>query len=153
VIVAGYATGGVVRGLLVGAAVTVVSLLFTHLQVQHVLVILAAGLLTALIFALGGFLNALFAKNFDQVNWIPTFILTPLTYFGGVFYSITLLPPWAQQLSYMNPILHMVNAFRFGFLGVSDVNIGIAFALMAAAAALLFALAVALMNRGTGIRE
>src|ERR1700736_1614804 len=94
-IVAGYATGGVVRGLLVGAAVTVVSLLFTHLQVQHMLVILAAGLLTALIFALGGFLNALFAKNFDQVNWIPTFILTPLTYFGGVFYSITLLPPWA----------------------------------------------------------
>jgi ABC-2 type transport system permease protein len=153
VIVAGYATGGIVRGLLVGVAVTVVSLLFTHLQVQHPLVILAAGLLTSVIFALGGFLNALFAKNFDQVNWIPTFILTPLTYFGGVFYSITLLPPWAQQLSYMNPILHMVNAFRFGFLGVSDVNIGIAFALMAAAAALLFALAVALMNRGTGIRE
>jgi ABC-2 type transport system permease protein len=137
----------------VGLAVTVVSLLFTHLQVQHVLVILAAGLLTALIFALGGFLNALFAKNFDQVNWIPTFILTPLTYFGGVFYSITLLPPWAQQLSYVNPILHMVNAFRFGFLGVSDVNIGIAFTLMAAAAAALFALAVALMNRGAGIRE
>jgi ABC-2 type transport system permease protein len=153
VIVAGYATGGVVRGLLVGAAVTVVSLLFTHLQVQHVLVILAAGLLTALIFALGGFLNALFAKNFDQVNWIPTFILTPLTYFGGVFYSITLLPPWAQQLSYINPILHMVNAFRFGFLGVSDVNIGIAFTLMAAAAVALFAVAVALMNRGAGIRE
>jgi ABC-2 type transport system permease protein len=143
----------VVRGLLVGLAVTVVSLLFTHLQVQHTLVILAAGLLTALIFALGGFLNALFAKNFDQVNWIPTFILTPLTYFGGVFYSITLLPPWAQELSYVNPILHMVNAFRFGFLGVSDVNIGIAFTLMAAAAAALFALAVALMNRGAGIRE
>jgi ABC-2 type transport system permease protein len=143
----------VVRGLLVGAAVTVVSLLFTHLQVQHVGVILAAGLLTSVIFALGGFLNALFAKNFDQVNWIPTFILTPLTYFGGVFYSITLLPPWAQELSYVNPILHMVNAFRFGFLGVSDVNIGIAFTLMAAAAAALFALAVALMNRGAGIRE
>ena len=110
VIVAGYATGGVVRGLLVGTAVTIVSLLFTHLQVQHLAVILAAGFLTSLIFALGGFLNALFAKNFDQVNWIPTFILTPLTYFGGVFYSITLLPPWAQQVSYINPILHMVNA-------------------------------------------
>src|SRR5256885_1612581 len=153
VIVAGYATGGLVRGLLVGTAVTVVSLLFTHLQVQHLSVILAAGLLTSLIFALGGFLNVLFAKNFDQVKWIPTFILTPLTYFGGVFYSITLLPPWAQQVSYINPILHMVNAFRFGFLGVSDVSIGLAFALMALAAAALFALAVALMNRGTGIRE
>ncbi|TLZ10118.1 MAG: ABC transporter permease [Gammaproteobacteria bacterium] len=130
VIVAGYAAGGVVRGLLVGAAVTVVSLLFTHLSVQHLPVIVAAGLLTSLIFALGGFLNALFAKNFDQVNWIPTFVLTPLTYFGGVFYSVTLLPQWAQQVSYVNPILHMVNAFRFGFLGVSDVSVGLAFALI-----------------------
>ncbi len=153
VIVAGYAAGGVVRGLLVGAAVTVVSLLFTHLSVQHLPVIVAAALLTSLIFALGGFLNALFAKNFDQVNWIPTFVLTPLTYFGGVFYSVTLLPQWAQQVSYVNPILHMVNAFRFGFLGVSDVSVGLAFALMLAAAAALFAIAVALMNRGAGIRE
>jgi len=153
VIVAGYATGGVVRGFLVGAAVTLVSLVFTHLEVRHPAVIVAAGILTSLIFGLGGFLNALFAKNFDQVNWIPTFILTPLTYFGGVFYSISLLPAWAQQLSYVNPILYNVNAFRYGFLGVSDVNIGEAFALMAAAAAVLFAIAVALMNRGTGIRE
>jgi len=143
----------VVRGPAGGVAVTVVSLLSRTCRCKHPLVILAAGLLTSVIFALGGFLNALFAKNFDQVNWIPTFILTPLTYFGGVFYSITLLPPWAQQVSYVNPILHMVNAFRFGFLGVSDVNIGIAFTLMAAAAAALFAAAVALMNRGTGIRE
>src|SRR5205085_1581518 len=127
------AAGGVVRGLLVGAAVTVVSLLFTHLSVQHLPVIVAAGLLTSLIFALGGFLNALFAKNFDQVNWIPTFVLTPLTYFGGVFYSVTLLPQWAQQVSYVNPILHMVNAFRFGFLGVSDVSVGLAFALLRSA--------------------
>jgi ABC-2 type transport system permease protein len=153
VIVGGYAAGGVVRGLLVGGAVTVVSLIFTHLQVQHPLVILAAGLLTSVIFALAGFLNALFAKNFDQVNWIPTFVLTPLTYFGGVFYSITLLPPWAQHVSYVNPILHMVNAFRYGFLGVSDVHVGLAFILMLAAAAALFAVAVALMNRGAGIRE
>jgi len=121
--------------------------------VRHVFVIALAGVLTSLIFGLGGFLNALFAKNFDQVNWIPTFILTPLTYFGGVFYSISLLPDWAQRLSYFNPILYMVNAFRFGFLGVSDVDLAGAFALMGAAAAVLFALAVALMNRGTGIRE
>jgi ABC-2 type transport system permease protein len=153
VIVAGYATGGVVRGLLVGTAVTVVSLIFTHLHVHHLLVILAAGILTSLIFGLGGFLNALFAKNFDQVNWIPTFILTPLTYFGGVFYSISLLPDWARRVSYANPILHMVNAFRFGFLGVSDVNVGLAFVLMVLAAAVLFAIAVALMNRGAGIRD
>ena len=153
VIVSGYATGGMVRGLLVGAAVSIVSLVFTHLQVHHLLVVLAALLLTSLTFALAGFLNALFAKNFDQVNWIPAFVLTPLTYFGGVFYSVSLLPQWARQLSYVNPILYMVNAFRFGFLGVSDVDVGAAFVLMAAAAIGLFATAVALMNRGTGIRE
>jgi ABC-2 type transport system permease protein len=153
VIVGGYAVGGVVRGVLVGVAVTVVSLVFTHLQVHHLLVVLAALLLTSLTFALGGFLNALFAKNFDQVNWIPAFVLTPLTYFGGVFYSVSLLPGWARSLSYANPILYMVNAFRFGFLGVSDVDVGAAFALMTAAALLLYALAVVLMNRGTGIRE
>ena len=153
VIVAGYATGGLVRGLLVGAAVTVVSLLFAHLHVHHLAIVLAALVLTSLTFALGGFLNALFAKNFDQVNWIPSFVLTPLTYFGGVFYSLSLLPDWARHVSYVNPILYMVNAFRYGFLGVSDVDVGAAFALMAGAAALLFAAAVLLMNRGTGIRE
>jgi len=153
VIVGGYAAGGVVRGLLVGAAVTMVSLVFTHVQVHHLLLVLAALLLTSLTFALGGFLNALFAKNFDQVNWIPSFVLTPLTYFGGVFYSVSLLPDWARSISYANPILYMVNAFRFGFLGVSDVDIGGAFALMTGAALLLYAAAVLLMNRGTGIRE
>jgi ABC-2 type transport system permease protein len=153
VIVAGYATGGMVRGVLVGLAVTAVSLVFTHLHVHHLALILSALLLTSLTFALAGFLNALFAKNFDQVNWIPAFVLTPLTYFGGVFYSVSLLPDWARALSYVNPILYMVNAFRFGFLGVSDVHVGVAFALMAGAAAVLFATAVMLMNRGTGIRE
>jgi len=153
VIVSGYVAGGVVRGLLVGTGVTIVSLLFTHLHVHHALVIVAAVLLTSITFSLGGFLNALYAKNFDQVNWIPTFILTPLTYFGGVFYSVSLLPEWAQKVSYVNPILHMVNAFRFGFLGVSDVDIRLAFSLMVAAAVALFATAVILMNRGSGIRE
>jgi ABC-2 type transport system permease protein len=153
VIVSGYVAGGVLRGLLVGSGVTIVSLLFTHLHVQHALVIVAAVLLTSITFSLGGFLNALFAKNFDQVNWIPTFVLTPLTYFGGVFYSVTLLPGWAQTLSYANPILHMVNAFRYGFLGVSDVNVWVAFTLMIAAALALFVTAVMLMDRGSGIRE
>ena len=153
VIVGGYAVGGVVRGLLVGATVTAVSLVFTHLHVHHLLVVLSALFLTSVTFALAGFLNALFAKNFDQVNWIPTFVLTPLTYFGGVFYSITLLPEWARHVSYANPILHMVNAFRYGFLGTSDVNVYVAFSIMIAAAVALFGLAVFFMNRGTGMRE
>lgn len=153
VIVLGYVGGGVVRGLLVGAVVTVISLLFAKLVILHALIIVGAVLLTAIVFSLGGFLNAMFAKNFEQVNWIPSFVLTPLTYFGGVFFSISLLPPWAQQLSYANPILHMVNAFRFGFLGTSDVNVTLAFTLMFAFAAAMFGVAVILMNRGVGMRE
>ena len=152
VIVLGYVGGGLVRGLLVGAAVTIISLIFTRLHVHHAFVIVGAVVLTSVIFALGGFINALFAKNFDQVNWIPTFVLTPLTYFGGVFYSITLLPEWARHVSYANPILHMVNAFRYGFLGTSDVNIYVAFTIMIAAAVVLFSVAVFFMNRGTGMR-
>ena len=153
IIVLGYVGGGLVRGLLVGSAVTIVSLIFTDLRVHHAFIILAAVVLTSVVFSLGGFLNAMFAKNFDQVNWIPTFVLTPLTYFGGVFYSITLLPPWAQHMSYANPILHMVNAFRYGFLGTSDVNVYVAFTIMLASAALLFTTSVVLMNRGIGMRE
>jgi ABC-2 type transport system permease protein len=153
IIVAGYAAGGLVRGFLVGGAVTIVSLAFTHLHVHHILITLAAVVLTSLTFALGGFLNALFAKNFDQVNFIPAFILTPLTYFGGVFYSVSLLPPWALSLSYANPILYMVNAFRYGFLGTSDVNVGMAFGLMIVAVVAMFSTAVFLMDRGTGTRE
>jgi ABC-2 type transport system permease protein len=143
----------IVLGYVVGAAVTVISLVFTHLAVHHVGVIVGAVVLTSIVFSLGGFINAQFAKNFDQVNWIPTFVLTPLTYFGGVFYSISLLPEWAQRISYANPILHMVNAFRYGFLGTSDVNIYLAFSIMLVSAAALFGVALFFMNRGTGMRE
>jgi ABC-2 type transport system permease protein len=153
IIVSGYVAGGLVRGVLVGLVVTVVSLCFTQLAVHHVFVITAAAVLTAIVFSLGGFINAVFAKNFDQVNWIPTFVLTPLTYFGGVFYSVSLLPEWAQKLSLANPILHMVNAFRYGFLGVSDVSVPAAFTIMVLAAAVMFAVALHLMRRGTGMRE
>ena len=153
VIIAGYVGGGVLRGLLVGLAVTIISLIFTHLPVHHLFLILAAVLLTAVIFSLAGFINGVFAKNFDQVNWIPTFILTPLTYFGGVFYSINLLPEWARTLSFANPVLHMVNAFRYGFLGRSDVEVGLAFAIMVLSAVVLFVIALWLMQRGTGLRD
>ena len=152
-VVLGYVGGGVLRGLLVGLVVTIISLVFTHLPVHHVFVIVAAVVLTAVVFSLAGFINGVFAKNFDQVDWIPTFILTPLTYFGGVFYSINLLPPWAQSLSHANPVLHMVNAFRYGFLGRSDVDVVLAFAIMLGAAGVLFGIALTLMRRGTGLRD
>lgn len=153
IIVGGYVAGGMVRGLLVGVVVTIVSLIFASLSVHHIVAIIAAAVLTSAVFAIAGFINAIFAKNFDQVNWIPAFVLTPLTYFGGVFYSVSLLPPWAQKISMVNPILHMVNAFRYGFLGTSDVHVRYAFVLTAALAAGLFALAVLLLNKGVGTRE
>jgi ABC-2 type transport system permease protein len=152
-IVCGYLAGGVMRGLMVGAVVTAVSIFFVHLHVHHLLIIVSAVLLTSIVFSLGGFINAVLAKNFDQVNWVPAFVLTPLTYFGGVFYAMSMLPPWAQAISYSNPILYMVNAFRYGFLGVSDVGIGLAFTIMIVAAAVLFGVALTMLNRGTGIRE
>jgi len=152
-IVAGYVVGGLMRGLMVGAVVTIVSLIFARPAVHHPGVIVGAVVLTSIVFSLGGFINAVFAKNFDQVNWIPTFVLTPLTYFGGVFYSVSLLPQWAQTLSHLNPILHMVNAFRYGFLGVSDVSVVQAFIIMVVLVVALFALALTLMNKGVGIRD
>ena len=152
-IVAGYVSGGVLRGVLVGSVVTIVSFFFTHLAVSHVLAIVSAVLLTSIVFSLGGFINALYAKNFDQISWFPTFVLTPLTYLGGVFYSVTMLPGWAHAASHLNPILYMVSAFRYGFLGTSDVDLRLAYGIMIGGAGGMFALAVALLNRGSGIRD
>lgn len=152
-IVTGYVCGGIVRGLLVGAVVTIIALLFTNLHLAHPFVVLSAVLLTAIVFSLAGMINAVFAKNFDQITFIPTFILTPLTYLGGVFYTVTLLPPWAQVMSHGNPILYMVNAFRYGFLGISDVDLAVAYTIMIGAAVVLFAACVWLLERGTGTRD
>lgn len=152
-IVSGYVSGGLIRGLIVGLVVTAVALLFTSLPVAHPFIVVGSVVLTAIVFSLGGFFNAIFAKNFEQISWFPTFVLTPLTYLGGVFYSVSLLPGWAEKLSHLNPILYMVNAFRYGFLGASDVDVGVAFGITLLAAVAMFAVVVALLNRGTGIRE
>jgi ABC-2 type transport system permease protein len=152
VIVLGHTLGGVVRGLAVAAAVTVVALFFTRLQVANVLVTVSVIVLTAFVFSLGGLINAILAKNFDDVSIIPSFVLAPLSYLGGVFYSVALLPEFARQLSLLNPILYMVNAFRYGMLGVSDVDLGVAYAVILGFAAVLFAICLVLIGRGTGIR-
>jgi ABC-2 type transport system permease protein len=152
-IVAGYTAGGLMRGLLVGVVVTIVTLLFARLHVLHPAIVIGAVVFTSMVFALGGFINALLAKNFDQVNWIPAFVLTPLTYFAGIFYSIHTLPPWAQAASYFNPIMYMVNAFRYGFFGVSDVDIPMSFSITVGLATALFLTAVTMMNAGRGIRD
>jgi ABC-2 type transport system permease protein len=152
-IVSGYMMGGIARGLVVGGVVTIITLLFTHLTIYNIGVVISAVLLSSIVFSLAGMINAVFAKNFDQISFIPTFVLTPLTYLGGVFYTTKLLPGWAQTISHGNPILYMVNAFRFGFLGVSDVNVGLAYTIMIGAAVVLFVSCVYLLNRGVGTRE
>jgi ABC-2 type transport system permease protein len=152
-IILGHVTGGVIRGLLVGLLVSVLALFFTDLQVQNLLVTVSVVVLTALVFSLGGLINAIFARDFEGISIIPTFVLAPLTYLGGVFYSVDLLPsPWAE-ISRLNPILYMVNAFRYGILGVSDVNIVTSFSIIVGFGVALYALAIYLMRRGTGMRS
>jgi ABC-2 type transport system permease protein len=153
VILGGYVAGAVLRGLMVGAIVLCIALLFTRVHVPHPLVTLSSVLLGAIIFSLAGFINAMYAKKFDDIALVPTFILTPLTYLGGVFYSITLLPGWAQAATHANPIFYMVNAFRYGLLGISDVPLWVAYALMLAFATALAALALWLLKRGVGLRS
>jgi ABC-2 type transport system permease protein len=152
-ILCGYVAGGVLRGLAVGLIVTLLSLFFTHLQVHHIGVTMLVVLMTAAIFSMGGFINAVFARSFDDISIIPTFVLTPLTYLGGVFYSISLLPEFWQKVSMVNPILHMVNAFRYGILGISDINIGVAVGLMLLAGAALYVVCIRLMISGRGTRQ
>jgi ABC-2 type transport system permease protein len=152
-IILGHVAGGVARGFIVGLVVTAIALLFTDLKLTHPFVTLSVVLLTAMVFSLGGFINAMFARKFDDVTIVPTFILTPLTYLGGVFYSISLLPEFWQGVSKANPILYMVNAFRYGLLGVSDVGLGTAYAIIVGFVVVLFGFSLSLMKRGVGIRD
>ena len=153
VILAGYVAGGTARGLFVGLIVTVVALFFTHLPVQNLLLTFSVVLLSAILFALGGFINAIYARSFDEISIIPTFILTPLTYLGGVFYSISLLPDFWQHVSMLNPVLYMVNAFRYGLLGESDINLWLAFGIIVLFIAALSWYALHLLDKGTGLRK
>jgi ABC-2 type transport system permease protein len=151
-IVVGFVVGGIVRGLLVAALVVVVALFFTDLTVAHPLITFTTILLTAVVFSLAGLFNAIFAKTFDDISIIPTFVLTPLTYLGGVFFSISLLPEFWQKVALANPILYMVNAFRYGMLGSSDIPIGVAYAIMIGFAVLLFGAVLFMLQRGSGVR-
>jgi ABC-2 type transport system permease protein len=152
-ILIGHIAGGVIRGLMVGGVVTLVALFFTELDMQHPWIVLSTVILTAVVFSLGGFINAVFARKFDDISIVPTFVLTPLTYLGGVFYSISLLPEFWQTVSRANPILYMVNAFRYGVLGTSDIPIGTAYAIIFVAIALLYSVSLYLLNKGIGIRD
>jgi ABC-2 type transport system permease protein len=149
----GFVIGGVARGLLVGLIVTLLSLFFTSLHIQHIGVTIAIVLMTSIMFSLAGFINAVFANNFDDVSIVPVFVLTPLTYLGGVFYSIDLLPDFWAGVSRLNPMLYIVNAFRYGVLGVSDVNVTTAFLMVGGFTITAYAYCMYLLSSGTRLRQ
>ncbi|MDB4303427.1 ABC transporter permease [Desulfosarcina sp.] len=153
IILAGFVSGGVARGLLVGFIVSIISIIFTGLAINNYFITISVIVMTAILFSLAGMINAVFARNFDDISIIPTFVLTPLTYLGGVFYSIKLLPEFWQNISLSNPILHMVNAFRYGVLGQSDINITYAFIIIFAFIIILASCTLYLLKKGVGIRS
>ncbi len=153
IILAGYVTGALVRGMLVGGVVLAVSLFFSPIEIQHPWVTFSVLVLTAIVFAMAGMVNAIFAEKFDDIAIIPTFVLTPLTYLGGVFYSISLLPDFWRTVSQFNPILYMINGFRYGMLGVSDVPLSLTYVIIGAFGVGLFALCMYLLKTGKGMRS
>ncbi len=153
VILSGFIVGGMARGLSVGAIVTMMALVFSGMEIQYPLITISVVLMTSIVFSLAGFINALFANSFDDISIIPTFVLTPLIYLGGVFYSSQLLPPFWQVISKMNPIFYMVNTFRYGILGASDVDITWAFLMLGVFIVVLYSSCILLLRRGTGLRS
>jgi len=153
VILMGYVLGGVTRGVLVALIVTAVSLFFTKLHIHSYFVVIAIVLMTSTLFALAGFINAVYANSFDDISIVPTFILTPLIYLGGVFYSMDLLPEFWANVSKLNPLVYVVNAFRFGVLGVSDVSLPVAFGMISLFTVAAFAFSMHLLNSGTRLRQ
>ncbi|MFV0511159.1 MAG: ABC transporter permease [Shewanella algae] len=153
VMIAGYVGGGVTRGLLVGLIVTLVAMFFVDLSVQHLGLVIVTVFLTSVLFALGGLINAVFAKSFDDISIIPTFVLTPLTYLGGVFYSLSLLPDFWRGVSALNPVVYMINVFRYGFLGFADMSVPLSIGVMLGFCAGLWLLAYYLISRGIGLRS
>ena len=153
IILWGYIIGGVSRGILVAVIVTSVSLFFTSLDIYNLLIVVAVVTLTSILFALCGFINAVYANSFDDISIVPTFVLTPLTYLGGVFYSLDLLPEFWANVSRANPLVYVVNAFRYGVLGVSDVDIAFAFAMIGGFTVIAYAYCMHLLRTGKRLRS
>lgn len=152
IIVWGFISGGIARGIIVGMAVTLIATFFTDIQFHNLPLLIIVTLLTCILFALAGLINAIFANSFDDISLIPTFVLTPLTYLGGIFYSIDMLPEFWRNLSFANPILYMVDTFRTSMLGVKDIDTSISLAIIIAFVVILYAVAIGLLRKGIGIR-
>ena len=152
-ILAGFVAGGVARGLIVGVAVTLVALFFSDFQIHSYAISMLVFLLTSILFSIAGFINAVYANSFDDISIIPTFVLTPLTYLGGIFYSIEMLPEFWQNVSLINPILYMINSFRYGLLGISDTDLVTALSITIIFIVALFVFALRLLQKGIGIKS
>ena len=153
VIIWGFISGGIARGVIVGIAVTMTATFFTSIQLYNLPLLIMVALLTCILFSLAGLINAVFANSFDDISLIPTFVLTPLTYLGGIFYSVDMLPEFWRNASYANPILYMVDTFRTGMLGISDISTWISLSVILAFVIILYVTATMLLNRGVGIRS
>ena len=152
IILIGFVSGGLARGIVVGIAVTIVSMFFSDLEIHSYAVTISVFILTSVLFALAGFINAVYARSFDDISIVPTFVLTPLTYLGGIFYSISMLPEFWQQVSMINPILYMINAFRYGLLGVTDIDLTLAFAIIIGFITVMYIFALRLLKLGIGLK-
>jgi len=153
IILAGYVGGGVARGMIVGVVVTIVSMFFSDWQIHSYSITFLVFFLTSVLFSMAGFINAIYANSFDHISIVPTFILTPLTYLGGVFYSVTMLPEFWQTLTLVNPIFYMINAFRYGLLGTSDISLSVAFTIILIFIAILGFTSLRLLDKGVGIKQ
>lgn len=153
IIIVGYIGGGIARGVIIGIIVMIVTSFFVPLTIYSWIVIISTLLLTATLFSLAGLINAIYAKTFDDISIIPTFVLTPLTYLGGVFYALSLLPPFWKKVSNFNPVVYMVNGFRYGFLGISDVSLSLTFLILISVVFILYVIAWQLIKRGVGLRS
>ena len=153
VILVGYVLGGMYRGLLNGIVVMIVSLFFTKLSIFSIWMVLLYILLTSIVFSLGGFVNSIYAKKFDDISIIPTFVLTPLTYLGGVFYPLSVLPPIWQKISLLNPIVYMIDGFRYGFLGIADISVFVGLSILCVFTVVLFMFNLYLLKKGVGLRN
>lgn len=154
-IIAGFVAGGVIRGVLVGTIVMLVSLFFTglHITFHSGLIVLMFAILTALVFALAGLVNGVYAKTIDGINLVPTFVLTPLVYLGGIFYSVHTLPLWWQTLTYANPLFYLINGFRYGFLGMSDINLVVSVSMLCGMIVALLLINMYLIRKGLGLKQ
>lgn len=152
IIIWGFVSGGIARGVVVGIAVTATATLFTSIHFYNLTLIIVVTLLTCILFSLAGLINAIFANSFDDIALIPTFVLTPLTYLGGIFYSVDMLPEFWRNASFANPIFYMVDTFRTGMLGIKDIDTWVSLAVILLFVVILYAIATTLLNKGVGIR-